>query len=141
MTAETNLRAFLTMIGKAEGADYNTLFGGGTFDSFDDHPRQVVMAGKYSSSAAGKYQILARTWDDFIAAKGPHKFDEAGQDACAMWLIERRDAADDVIDGRVERAIRKCGAEWASLPGAPYGQPTRTFDFCLKHYTKNGGGL
>lgn len=138
---DSNLSAFLAMIGACEGAGYKTLYGGSYFDSFDDHPRQVIKAGGYTSSAAGKYQILARTWDDFIAAKGPHKFDEAGQDACAEWLIERRGALDDVLAGRVERAIAKCGNEWASFPGSPYGQPTRAFSFCLQRYFKNGGTL
>ena len=38
------MRAFLDMIAYAEGAGYSTLFGGGTFAGFDDHPRTTAPA-------------------------------------------------------------------------------------------------
>lgn len=133
--------AFLAMTGACEGAEYSTLYGGGTFDSFADHPRQSITAGGYTSTAAGRYQILARTWDDFIRDRGPRKFDQQGQDECALWLIDRRGATADMEAGRLEAAILKCGKEWASFPGSPYGQKTRALQFCLEHYLANGGQL
>jgi muramidase (phage lysozyme) len=139
-----NLTAFLSMVaqcevGTADKTGYRVLYGGGWFDSYDDHPRQKITAGKYTSTAAGRYQILAGTWDDFIKAEGPHRFDEDGQNLCARWLINRRGATADVEGGRLRAAISKCGKEWASLPGSPYGQPVRTLDYCERVYAAHGG--
>jgi muramidase (phage lysozyme) len=139
-----NLTAFLAMVaqcevGTADKTGYRVLYGGGWFDSYDDHPRQKITAGKYTSTAAGRYQILAGTWDDFIKAEGPHRFDEDGQNLCARWLINRRGATADVEAGRLRGAIAKCGKEWASLPGSPYGQPVRTLDYCERVYAAHGG--
>lgn len=141
----SNLAAFLAVIRACEGtADqdgYRRLFGGRLFDSYADHPRIVVSASGYKSTAAGAYQALAGTWDDFCKAKGPHDFSPASQDEFALWCITRRKAMDDVLAGRLTTAITKCSNEWASLPGSPYGQPTRTLDYCKAVYQKAGGFL
>jgi muramidase (phage lysozyme) len=136
-----NKTAFLSMTGACEGADYNTLYGGGTFSDFSKHPRQKITAGGYTSTAAGRYQILASTWDDFCKDRGARPFDPDGQDECALWLIDRRGATADVEAGRLEHAVAKCGKEWASFPGSPYGQRTRSMDFCRQHYLAAGGSL
>lgn len=130
-----NCRAFLALIRRCEGANYNTLFGGGTFSGWADHPRQKItrpLGGRaITSSAAGAYQFLARTWDDCKAATGLPDFSPASQDLGALWLINRREALQDVVAGNWRAAIGKCNKEWASLPGSPYGQPTRSMDYCL----------
>jgi muramidase (phage lysozyme) len=137
----SNARAFLGMISACEGAGYQTLYGGGTFDSFADHPRKAVTAGGYTSTAAGAYQILSKTWDAFVKANGTHLFYPEDQDACALWLIRNRGAAQDVESGNLAAAIAKCGKEWASLPGSPYGQPTRSYAYCEAKYLAAGGVL
>jgi muramidase (phage lysozyme) len=138
----SNTRAFLSMIAACEGADYNVLYGGSTFQIGNDHPRKVITAGGYTSTAAGRYQILAGTWDDFIRSRGGAiPFDEAGQDACALWLIDQRKATQDVQAGRLRVAIDKVCRIWASLPGAPYGQPTRSYAYCEQHYLAAGGQI
>lgn len=128
-------RAFLALIRKAEGAGYSTLFGGGTFASYADHPRQRIsrpLGGRLlTSTAAGAYQFLARTWDECAAACGLKDFSPASQDTAALFLIDRREALEDVLAGDWARAIDKCNKEWASLPGSPYGQPTRPVAECL----------
>jgi len=147
VSAEANVQAFLRAIRLGEGTSgpngYQTLFGGGTFDSFADHPRIKVTArlgGRpITSTAAGAYQILAGTWDDFIRAVGPRDFSPASQDECAIWLISRRRALDDVRAGRIEAAIAKCAKEWASLPGSPYGQPVVSLAAVKSVYEQNGG--
>ena len=130
-------RAFLSLIRRCEGANYNTLFGGGAFSGWADHPRQKVTrqsGGRpLTSTAAGAYQFLARTWDDCRAATGLPDFSPASQDIAALWLIDRREALADVIAGDWLAAIGKCNKEWASLPGSPYGQPTRSLEFCIEH--------
>lgn len=148
MSSELNVQAFLRMIRVAEGTSgplgYNTMFGGGTFDDFSDHPRIVNTAtfnnGKtVSSSAAGAYQFLARTWDGAASALGLLDFSPANQDAAAVYLIKRRGALDDVREGRFSDAVRKCAKEWASLPGSPYGQPTISADRALALFQSFGG--
>jgi muramidase (phage lysozyme) len=138
-----NLGAFLWVIRHCEGTagldGYRTLYGGGLFNSFADHPNVAVTAGGYTSTAAGAYQILYRTWGDFIASQGPHDFSPDSQDLCARWLISRRGAMADVEAGRLEAAIAKCNKEWASLPGSPYGQPTRDMAYCRAKFRQAGG--
>lgn len=141
-----NFRAFLAMIAWCEvGTDapvgYTIMYGGGKFTSFADHPRKAVTAGRYTSTAAGRYQALAGTWDDFCRAKGKHDFSPASQDEFCVWCITRRGALADVEAGRIEQAIAKCNREWASLPGSPYGQPVRTLAWCLQKYREAGGQM
>ena len=136
-----NLRAFLRMIRYAEGTagenGYRMLFGGALFDSFADHPRVLVVKSGYRSTAAGAYQILAGTWDEY--RQGLPDFSPASQDVCAARLIRRRGALADVYAGRFADAVRKCAREWASLPGSPYGQPVRTMDQVARAYQQAGG--
>ncbi|MQY50829.1 glycoside hydrolase family protein [Rhodocyclus tenuis] len=120
------------MIRNAEGTagrdGYRTLFGGGLFDDYSDHPRRKVTATlggrQITSTAAGAYQFLAGTWDEARAALSLPDFSPASQDQAAAWLIRRRGALTDVYAGRLDTALAKCAKEWASLPGSPYGQPT-----------------
>jgi vitamin B12 transporter len=54
---------------------YRRMFGGKLFDSYADHPRQVQTfplkkGGTLSSSAAGAYQFLSKTWDGLVRQYG-----------------------------------------------------------------------
>ncbi len=91
------------------------------------------------STAAGAYQFLSRTWDECRAALNLPDFSPDSQDKAAVFLIRRRKALDDVIAGRFEEAVRKCNLEWASLPGSPYGQPTKTMARARAVYERFGG--
>jgi muramidase (phage lysozyme) len=140
-----NLNAFLILIRTGEGTlgenGYRTLYGGGLFDSFADHPRIKVNAGKWTSTAAGAYQILAKTWDGLVAMQ-PDVFTDFTpdkQDAAAVYLIKGHRAYDDVIAGRFKDAVLKCNKEWASLPGSPYGQPTLTMQKAMLILINAGG--
>ncbi|WP_427306606.1 glycoside hydrolase family 24 protein [Cupriavidus sp. H39] len=145
--AANNRAAFLMMIRTAEGtagADgYRTLFGGGLFQSFADHPRQVVTAmsnGKpISSSAAGAYQFLRRTWDTLAGRLGLTDFTPASQDAAAIQLIADAGALGDVDAGRFALAVRKVRKIWASMPGAGYGQPEVALNRLQAAYEAAGG--
>lgn len=143
--ADTNLRAFLAVIRAGEGTTdeegYRRCYGGSLFDSFADHPRRTITAGRYTSTAAGAYQFLSRTWDGLVKQYAFPDFSPANQDAGAVALIAGRKALDDVLAGRIPAAIRKCNLEWASLPGSPYGQPTRTLAQALATYAAAGGVL
>lgn len=147
--SNANLQAFLRMIRYAEGTasanGYRTLFGGGLFEGYDDHPRMPVTArlgGKrITSTAAGAYQFLARTWDEIKRAAGVSDFSPASQDRAAAALIRRRGALADVYAGRFSEAVRKCAREWASLPGSPYGQPVKTMAQVTAAYQGAGGWI
>ena len=145
--ASLNVRAFLATIRRGEGtsdeAGYHRMFGGKQFDSLADHPRQVqtckLRGGTLSSTAAGAYQFLSKTWDGLVAKYGFSDFSAHNQDLAAIALIQGRGALEDVIAGRFATAVAKCNREWASLPGSPYGQPTSTLDDARACYLLNGG--
>ena len=142
-----NVRAFLRMLRHGEGTagedGYRVMFGGGLFDSFADHPRQAITrklgGNPITSTAAGAYQFLSRTWDGLVKQYGFADFSPMNQDLGAVALIKGRKALDDVIAGRFEDAVRKCAREWASLPGSPYGQPVVTMARARQEYEDAGG--
>jgi muramidase (phage lysozyme) len=145
-----NVQAFLRVLRWTEGTGqkedaYRTFFGGGKFDDFSDHPRKVhtfTLGGKpISSSAAGAYQFLARTWDECRAALALPDFGPRSQDMAAVFLVRRRGALQDLLEGRIGDVFVKCRNEWASLPGSPYGQPTKKLDECLRMYQQFGGTI
>lgn len=145
--ASSNTSAFLQMIRVAEGTDgpngYRMLFGGSTFSDYSDHPRQYIKAMSngqpITSSAAGAYQFLAKTWDSVRAKLGLPDFSPANQDAAAVELIRQAGALGDVQAGRFATAVRKVRKIWASLPGAGYGQPERELSTLQAAYVAAGG--
>lgn len=143
--AQTNVRAFLCVIRAGESsqteAAYRMLFGGELVTDLSRHPNRVITRGSLSSTAAGAYQFLHRTWVECAAALDLKGFSPADQDLAAVFLIRRRGALADVLAGRISAAIAKCNREWASLPGSPYSQPTRTLAQALTTYAVAGGVL
>lgn len=144
-----NLRAFLDMIAFAEGTSgpngYRTLFGGGLFESFADHPNQLItrkLAGRpITSTAAGRYQFLRRTWVVLKDRLSLPDFGPESQDAAAVELIRERGALNDVYAGRLTVAVDKVRKIWASLPGAGYAQPEKSLNALAGAYTQAGGTL
>lgn len=137
-----NACAFLGSIALAEGthAHYDYTFAYRRFTSFADHPRLRVCAGSYCSTAAGRYQILSKTWNG-IRGSLPD-FTPASQDKAALKLIRGRGVSNvDGIDTRAEfeSAIRKVNREWASLPGSPYGQPRKTMNQLWTEFQRLSG--
>lgn len=150
-TAAANERAFLDMLayseGVAQGEDgYRTLFGGGLMASLADHPRQYFpftngRGETLKTSAAGRYQFLARTWDALARKLSLPDFGPASQDLAALELIRERGALNDVRAGRFTQAVNKCAPIWASLPGAGYAQPERKLSSLVAAYQAAGGNL
>lgn len=138
-----NVQAILRVIRTGEGTTgpngYRTLFGGGLFDGYDDHPRITVQKSGYTSTAAGAYQFIASTWDETKRVMGLRDFSPNSQDMGALGRIAARGALEDVKAGRFETAIRKIAKEWASMPGSPYGQPVITWDKARAIYASAGG--
>lgn len=140
-----NVQAFLWMLRVSEGTasaeGYRMLVGGDLFDSFADHPRILVDLPNLGikSSAAGAYQILRRTWDGVQRKLGLPDFSPASQDLAAVELIRQRGALEDVKAGRFAVAVNKCKREWASLPGAGYGQRENSLNRLQVAYANAGG--
>lgn len=126
-SVDANTQKFLDFVGKAEGADYNTIVGGGKFNSYAAHPNVVGLRTKEGpSTAAGKYQILNSTYQDIAPKIGVTDFSPESQDRIALELIKRAGALEDVQKGNYQAAIKKLGPTWASLPSSTYSQPKRS---------------
>jgi len=140
-----NLKAFLTMIQYAEGTygkdGYRKLYGGSLFNDLSKHPNSPTTKWGITSTAAGAYQILSKTWVELQARLGLTDFGPLSQDKAAIELIRRRKALEDVTAGRWTQAIEKCKKEWASLPGAGYGQNEKSVKNLLAVYKVAGGSV
>ncbi|MFV0531722.1 MAG: peptidoglycan DD-metalloendopeptidase family protein [Flavobacteriales bacterium] len=191
---EEKIRAFMRMLRVKEGTvgetGYTKLFGHGDFTKpphnrdMSTHPKIVITAGSYSSSAAGAYQIVQdtykgfqgyyqdaqRNWHysekiDYIKKYNIRSFDQESQDKLCLVIFKHNylkkransffykndgtprpgrskfnDAYGDIIqmiiDNNFDKALLTSSLCWASLPGAPYGQPTGTKEECKSNYEK-----
>jgi muramidase (phage lysozyme)/DNA-binding phage protein len=141
MAEVDNVRKFLDFLGRAEGADYNTVVGGSAFSDFSKHPNIVGLRTKEGpSTAAGKYQITKTTYDDFAPRVGVSDFSPGSQDKVALAIIQSQGALDDVKAGNFRAAIDKLGGRWASLPSSKYSQPKRSWEWSEKELQKPLGG-
>lgn len=140
-----NVAAFLRVIREGETRQtddaYRTIVGGELFDDFSDHPNKLVRIDRLgvSSTAAGAYQFLYRTWKGLCSKYNFLDFRPHTQDCAAVALILGRGALQDVIDGRFNEAIYKVNKEWASMPGSPYGQGGITIARARQVYESYGG--
>ena len=137
VTGESPMNAYQqallnTIAGPESAGRYNVIYGGDTFSSFADHPRQLVPiasgpnAGK-KSSAAGKYQFIQGTWDHYKNKLGLQDFSPASQDAAAWTLAHDTFKAktgkdlQQVLSTGSAADIRNVGKIlapiWTSLPG------------------------
>ncbi|MCQ4143233.1 glycoside hydrolase family 104 protein [Vogesella sp. AC12] len=152
-----NVLAFLDMIAVSElgrgllttsDDGYNVIVGSTVkapllFSSYSDHPRRVIDLPKLGikSSAAGRYQILARYYDAYRKQLALSNFGAINQDRIALQLIRECRALDDIQRGNIATAISKCRSRWASLPGAGYGQNEHSAEALLAVYATAGGRL
>lgn len=156
--AARNLEAFLEAIRWAEGTDddqgWRALFGHTKrrpllFDSFLDHPRirtyeafdgQFIKNGKIDyTTAAGAYQITETTYNRLARKLRLAGFSPDIQRRMAVELIDESGALLDVYAGRIEQAAYKVRKVWASMPDAPYGQPTKESGQLVAQYQAEGG--
>ncbi len=143
-----NAKAFLDMIAVSEGTKgkgsdgYNVVVGGSLFYDYSDHPRRLVRLNKnLASTAAGRYQILARNYDAYKGKLSLPDFSPDSQDAIALQMIREKGALIDVMDGRFDIAVHKCRRIWASFPGAGYGQRENRIEKLRAAYLKAGGTI
>lgn len=148
-----NVLAFLDMLAWSEGTDngkqptmdhgYDVIVGGGLFRGYADHPRRLIALSKLDikSTAAGRYQLLARYFDAYRKQLKLVDFSPASQDLIALQQIREQRALEDIKAGRIREAIEKCRNIWASLPGAGYDQHEQKLPDLLAHYLAAGGTL
>ncbi|TNV22827.1 lysozyme [Buttiauxella sp. B2] len=116
-----NEKGYLDIISRAEGTaskannGYQTLYGGNQFSDFNDHPRQYFEHNGSRTSAAGRYQITASSWDDARQALGLQDFSPANQDKAALWLAERAGQGDNIKSGNYQAATSNLKNVWTGL--------------------------
>lgn len=143
---DNNVQAFLRVIRAGESSQddsaYTVRFGGSHFAAPPwAFPDGAITIGSLTSTASGAYQFLRKTWAAIAARYGFPDFSPQCQDEGAVALIAGRGALQLVMEGRIREAISRCALEWASLPGSPYGQPTRSIEQAIATYLEHGGTL
>ncbi len=136
-------RGLAAIIRHAEGTTgdkgYRTMYGGGTFDSFDRHPDTLVTKGGYTSSASGAYQFLTPTWNEAKKITGVSDFSPTSQEIGAHYLVARTgiDPKKIVTDYREFPAlVDKIAPTWAGLPYQPVSP--KGFGKGLSYYGQGG---
>lgn len=158
-----NVRAFLDLICYSEGTinapdPYRVCFGfKHTIKNFSDHPaitgewlgerlpnKLCLRAGLKlgcRSTAAGAYQIIKPTWINLKRSLNLPDFSPRSQDLAAWSIVSSMGAADAVVAGKVRKALALCRKQWASFPGAGYGQGEKRLSALLAAYQRAGGTL
>jgi muramidase (phage lysozyme) len=110
--------------------------------SYADHPRQLVqLRSGLASTAAGRYQLLARYYDTYKRSLNLNDFGPISQDRIAIQQILERRALALVQAGKFAEAVAACSCIWASLPGNAYGQHQNTLARLQAAYQTAGGTL
>ncbi len=137
IAASANVCAFLDMTAKSEigtallaASDdgYNVIVGSTPqrpilCNSYADHPRLLLVLNTgLKSTAAGRYQYLAHTWDALKESLFLPDFSPLSQDAACIELLRECGALDKINAGGIPDAIRAASHIWASFPSAGYGQ-------------------
>lgn len=139
LLSNANVQRALASIRAAEGTakykdPYSVGFGGRRIDDLSRHPgtlssfRDNSGVGK-KTSAAGGYQFLNKSWGDMERKLGLSDFGPKSQDIAAVGLLDRSGALDNVLSGDIDGFVKDANGTWASLPGSPYNQPTRSKSF------------
>lgn len=134
-----NVQRYLAMLSQAEGTakyndPYRVGFGGQAIADLSQHPNVAVPftqtnGQRNTTTAAGKYQFLNRTWQDVANTLGLQDFSAKNQDLGALELMRRSGSLPDVLRGDFASAVARDGRTWASLPSSPYTQPKRSTEF------------
>ena len=156
-TLTTGMTPLLETIAFAEGTTgergFTTRFGGGQFNLGKDHPR--IGAKTHwgtTSAAAGKFQIMPKTWDTVVQPNlNLPDFSRESQIEAGRFLTKRRGVDPDaritnIDDFRV--AMDRLAPEWAGLPyskrspggygmGSSYhGQGGKDLNTLFKYYNQ-----
>lgn len=117
------------------------------FTDYGDHPFARGRPAKPfnrrgdKSTASGRYQQLYRYWPHYRDLLALPDFSPLSQDRLAIQLIRERGALEDLRQGRIESAIKRCCNIWASLRGAGYGQREHSLDRLVTVWRSAGGAM
>lgn len=116
---------------------YNILVGSTVanpllFNSYADHPR--IYNAKFNSTAAGLYQIIKGTFDQYKLKLGLTGFYPEDQDRIAIGLIKDKGAYNDALEGNLYRVFLAVSPVWASLPYSTAGQHTNKMNDLLTYF-------
>lgn len=147
-----NIQAALKTIRHCEGTSakdgYQYVFGSSKsnklrFTDLSKHPNNLQRHNNISSTAAGAYQILYRTYLDLCKTYGFKDFSPHTQDLMCLALFDGLNVLTAISKGKIlqDEVMTKLSGTWASLPFAKYGQPTHTVADVRKVYFDNGGAL
>lgn len=145
-----NRSAFLDMLAFSEGTaglgddGYNVVVGRTFFhNGYADHPRIRVFIKRINdySTAAGRYQLLARYWDAYRRQLMLNGFTPENQDRVALQQIRECKALALIDNGQFDEAMFQCRRIWASLPGANYGQHENNLKALRLAYLEAGGQI
>lgn len=152
MVSVTNRKALLDCIAWSEGTStiatsdngYNVLVGCTNdnpllFSSYADHPR--IYNAKFNSTAAGRYQLLARFFDFYKSQLGLPDFSPNSQDMIALQQIRESGGLIYIDSGNFVGCINSIAHIWASLPGAGYGQHEHDIVQLRSRYEDFGGSV
>lgn len=147
--APAQMKCFLDLIAWSEGTaglgddGYNKIVNPGKFfTDYSDHPNQLVQVRPgLKSTAAGRYQQIHKYWPAYKKQLKLADFGPVSQDKLAIQLIRECKAEQDILDGNIATAIKKCSSRWASLPGAGYGQPEHSLEALVEQFGKLGGSI
>lgn len=144
-----NVVAFLDMLAWSEGTigkgddGYNDIVDpAGFFSDYSTHPNLLVQVNaKIKSTAAGRYQLLARYYEPYRKQLGLLDFSPVSQDKIAIQQIKERKAYQLIIAGQITEAISRCSNIWASLPGNSYRQKQWPVTDLVRMYQHFGGSI
>lgn len=138
-------KAFMASIvgGESDGS-YNLLNGGKRFSGYSDHPYASTNKNTGYGVAAGKYQFMPGTWNDYKRKLKLPDFSPQSQEIAALALARDRYRAKtggnldrDLEAGKVMQAAKALSPTWTSLPGgAERNKHTASF---LDRYQRNLG--
>lgn len=150
---DQKVNSFLDLIAFSEGTStspitknngYDVIVSGingpSVFSDYSDHPfakgGHVIVRENpmLISTAAGRYQLLARYWNVYKVQLHLPDFSAASQDAVAVQQMKERGAVALVEAGNIDGAIKACSSVWASFPGNSYGQGGKSMSTLLEKY-------
>lgn len=146
-----NVQAFLSMLrdaeGTSKGVDPYRVYGGSAKNQLKSLDKPAFSAWgftqtdgkKNKSTATGAYQFLESTWKDLSKKYGFTDFSPKTQDMAAVALLKQNGALPHILSGDFSKAVQKSNRTWASLPGSPYAQKTRSMDFVQDSISKGLG--
>lgn len=133
------------IVGSESDGSYNLLNGGKRFSDYSNHPYAKTNAAFGSHVAAGKYQFMPATWNEYKRKLSLPDFSPASQDAAAYALASDRyksntggDLQTALENNEMEKVAKALSGTWTSLP---YGkEPNKqTAGFYERYQNAQGG--